>query len=159
MLAIALSVIPGGFAVDLVRDRTLKCKHQLLTAGTPVSVYFVAYFAMDMLLMLFPIAVALILAAATDVTPLIGPAFGATFLSMFLYVPLMILFCFYCARFYKDADAVQQFPMLVNLLGFMPFIAVAVAYLQGAADTAQTMHYLFCVFDPPYTLPLSLIHI
>jgi len=37
LLGIALSVIPGGFAVELVRDRQKKLKHLLLTAGVPIS--------------------------------------------------------------------------------------------------------------------------
>ena len=69
-IGIALSIIPGGFVIDLVRDRKLKTKHQLFTAGVPMPAYFIAYLLMDILLMAIPVSVGLILMLAMDVTPL-----------------------------------------------------------------------------------------
>jgi ATP-binding cassette subfamily A (ABC1) protein 5 len=152
-VGMAISVIPGGFAVDLVRDRKLKNKHQLFTSGTPLSVYFVAYFVMDCLMMMIPVIVGIVLMVAMNVGPLIGPALPITFLFMVVYVPLTILASFAGSYLFTEPDTCQsQLPPAINLAGFMPYIAVGVIEAAGHPETAVTLHFILCVFDPPYTL-------
>lgn len=160
MLGIAISIIPGGFAVDLVRDRALKTKQQLFTAGTPVGAYYAAYFFMDVLYMSLPVLVAICLMFGTGVSALVGPAFPATLLTMLLYMPMTVLMSFAASRLYTDPDSCQaQFPAIVNLGAFMPYIAVFVVHINGEVDTALAMHYVFSVVDPPYTLVGALLYI
>lgn len=152
-VGMAISVIPGGFAVDLVRDRKLKNKHQLFTSGTPLSIYFTAYFLMNVMMMLIPVTVGIILMLGMNVTALIGPALPVTILFMFTYTPLTILASFVGSYLFTEPDTCQsQLPPAINLAGFMPYICVGVIDAAGHSDTAVALHYILCVFDPPYTL-------
>ena len=152
-VGMAISVIPGGFAVDLVRDRKLKNKHQLFTSGTPLSIYFLAYFLMNVLMMLIPVAVGIFLMLGMNVTALIGPALPVTIVFMVLYTPLTILATFVGSYLFTEPDTCQsQLPPAINLAGFMPYICVGVLDGAGHSDTAIALHYVLCVFDPPYTL-------
>lgn len=152
-VGMAISVIPGGFAVDLVRDRKLKNKHQLFTSGTPLSIYFAAYFLMNVLMMLIPVTVGIILMLGMNVTALIGPALPVTIIFMLLYTPLTILAAFVGSYLFTEPDTCQsQLPPAINLAGFMPYIVVGVMDAAGHSDSAIALHYILCIVDPPYTL-------
>jgi ABC-type transport system involved in cytochrome bd biosynthesis fused ATPase/permease subunit len=43
-------------------------------------------------------------------------------------------------------------PPLQNIIAMLPFIAVGIIDLNGNSSLAATLHYVFCVIDPPYTL-------
>lgn len=118
---VILGSVAGGFAVDLVRDRKLKNKHQLFTSGTSLAVYTAAYFLMDIMLMMIPVTVGVLLMLIEDVAPLIGVAFPATLISLVLYMPMTILCAFVGSYLFKEPDTCQsQLPPIINLSAFMP---------------------------------------
>lgn len=153
-VGIALSVIPGNFAVDIVRERKQNTKHQLFASGVPASAYYGAHFFASIILMSIPCITALILAQAVNVKPLIGPAFFATSLTIVLYIPMTILLAFTASFGFVEPDNCHQLTAILNMAAFMPFIAVGVTDGLGPSykDTVVMMHYIFCVLDPPYTL-------
>eukprot|EP00040_Diaphanoeca_grandis_P036202 m.230022 g.230022 ORF g.230022 m.230022 type:complete len:1672 (+) comp33570_c0_seq1:40-5055(+) len=154
-IGIAISAVPPGFAIALVFERFVRIKHQLFTAGVSAQVYFPSHFIYDTLQMALPCVTALILTLVADVKPLIGPAFGATFISMILYIPLTVLLVYVMSYMFKDPGSCQMtLPAIFSLAAFMPYIAVGVTDGQGPDhyDTVKMMHYGFCLLDPPYSL-------
>ncbi len=73
MLSFSLSChFSGGFAIDVVRDRTLQMKRVLLLAGVPASAYWAALFVSCCALFVGPVLYALVLVLALPVSPLTG---------------------------------------------------------------------------------------
>ncbi len=72
LIGMALTIPPGGFAIDIVRDRKLRMKQQLYVAGVSVFQYWCAQFVTYIISFILPIAVAIILAFATHVSALTG---------------------------------------------------------------------------------------
>ena len=79
---------------------------------------------------------------------------------MVVYVPLTILASFVGSYLFTEPDTCQsQLPPAINLAGFMPYIAVGVIEAAGHSETAVVLHFVLCIFDPPYTLLGALYYI
>ena len=152
LIGIGISAIPGGFAIDLVRDRTTRMKHLLRVAGVQPLTYWTAYLLMNSGIFSFSVAAAVILSLITNVGPLIGPALPAFIIVSVLYIPVTIMFSFNISFLFQDADAVQSFwPPLNNFLSFIPYIVTATVDGTTGPHVARVLHYLFCAFIPGYT--------
>jgi hypothetical protein len=64
--------LKGGFAIDLVRDKKLRMKHQLYVAGVTPFQYWATQLMVYLLLFALPLTVAIILPFACKVTALTG---------------------------------------------------------------------------------------
>eukprot|EP00042_Codosiga_hollandica_P054526 m.739987 g.739987 ORF g.739987 m.739987 type:complete len:1626 (-) comp58922_c0_seq2:1991-6868(-) len=160
LIAIALSVAPGGTAIDLVRDRKIRMKHQLFVAGVTSLEYWLAQFFCFLPLLAIPSVVALILVFATHLSALTGPATTVTILALVTYLPLTMMFSFAMSFLFDDPDTVQStYPPIQNMISFIPYIAVGILDLSGNYNLARTLHFIFCCIDMPYTLPGCLYYI
>lgn len=153
LIGIGLSVVPGGFAIDIVRDRQDRMRHQLRVSGVTSLEYWGAYLLTNSGIMLFSVVFAIVLALATHVAPLTGPALPSFIISGLLYIPVNILFSFAVSFGFDNADACQSvWPALNNFLGFIPYIIVGTVDGFQKVVLAKALHYAFAVLVPPYTM-------
>jgi len=78
LIGMALSFPPCGFAIELVKEREINLKHQLLVMGVSPVIYWATNFIRDLCLLLFPCIVIYILIWAFSVPFL--PSFSSSFL-------------------------------------------------------------------------------
>eukprot|EP00048_Salpingoeca_helianthica_P024859 m.35933 g.35933 ORF g.35933 m.35933 type:complete len:1599 (-) comp9627_c1_seq2:26-4822(-) len=160
LMGIALSLIPGGFAIDVVRDRTLQMKRVLLLAGVPVSAYWAGLLVSCCALFVAPVAYALVLVQALPVASLTGVAYLPTVLAFLFYVPMSVLFAFVLSYLFTDHDVCQSvLPPLMNFISFIPFVIISALDGTGNSSIAQTLHYVLSVLDPGYTLLGALYYV
>ena len=153
LLGMGLSVIPGGFAINTIKDRETKMKHLLEVSGVSAFVYWLADLLRSMAIFSFSVAFAIVLTVAVGVEPLVGPGLPLLVLMCITYMPLTILFAFLASYLFSDAETCQSvFPPLNNFLGFIPFIVVGTVDGVGSPNAARILHYVFCAVIPPYSL-------
>lgn len=90
LLTIALAIPPMGSAITLVQQRVTKVKHMVQIAGVGTFEYYTAQLLGGTVNLLLPISVTLIVAAATDISGLVGPAALGTTLMLFLFYIVQI---------------------------------------------------------------------
>eukprot|EP00055_Hartaetosiga_balthica_P006636 m.21271 g.21271 ORF g.21271 m.21271 type:complete len:1697 (+) comp5336_c0_seq2:82-5172(+) len=153
LIGIGLSAIPGGFAVDIVRDRASKMKHQLKVSGVSRTIYWTSYLIMNSLIFSWAGLFAVVLSQAVKIQPLMGPALPMFIILCIVYIPLCTLFSFNCSFFFTVPEtAVSVFPPLANFLGFIPYIVVATIDGLGRSVAAKALHFAFAALIPNYSL-------
>ncbi|MSW63877.1 MAG: hypothetical protein F2825_03190 [Actinobacteria bacterium] len=160
LIGIGLSVIPAGYAVDIVKDKHLRMKQMLFISGVPASAYYAGFLVCNLAMMSLPFILMFILLYTSHVTPLLGPAFPAVLLTVLLYMPLSTLTSYIAGSLFDNPDTCQQtWPFIQNMLAFVPFIVVGIIDGSGLPRTALMIHYVFCAVDPPYFLLGALYYI
>eukprot|EP00043_Microstomoeca_roanoka_P002430 m.38349 g.38349 ORF g.38349 m.38349 type:complete len:1691 (-) comp11480_c1_seq1:2027-7099(-) len=153
LIGIGLSAIPGGFAINAVKDRQCKMKHLLEVSGVSNLAYWLADLLTSMSIFSFSVLFAIILTIASNVDPLLGPGLPLFILLCLVYMPLTILFAYLVSYLFSDAETCQSvFPPLNNFLGFIPYIVVGTLDGVGQATIARILHYILAVLLPPYSL-------
>ena len=151
VLGIGIGVVPGGFAIDVVRDRASRMKHQLNIAGVSWTVYWLAYFMLLALTMGVLIIYIVILALAVNISGLVGPALPTTILLLLLYIPYVSTFTFIASHLFATAEKVQSiWPVANTFLTFLPYILVSMLDMFGYMTPSKILHYICTVLFPPY---------
>ncbi|EDQ87980.1 uncharacterized protein MONBRDRAFT_26664 [Monosiga brevicollis MX1] len=159
LIGIALSAIPGGFAVPVAQDKHSRMRHLLFVSGVTKLQYWGAFLLVDCAIFMVPVLAAVILALAKNVTAIIGPALPAFILAALLYIPVSILFSFNMSRLFPDPETTQSmWPVMNNFLGFIPYVIVGVVDGSSSANVARIIHYCFSALDPAYTFSGTLYY-
>eukprot|EP00820_Chromera_velia_P011760 Cvel_22802.t1-p1 / transcript=Cvel_22802.t1 / gene=Cvel_22802 / organism=Chromera_velia_CCMP2878 / gene_product=ATP-binding cassette sub-family A member 5, putative / transcript_product=ATP-binding cassette sub-family A member 5, putative / location=Cvel_scaffold2282:1-6372(-) / protein_length=1565 / sequence_SO=supercontig / SO=protein_coding / is_pseudo=false len=152
IVAIALGLFPGGFAISLVRDREYRMRHLLRLAGVSAVTYWIAYFLTAALIAALPVTVMLITAAATEFEPFMGPAFAPVAIGAFLFIPASLWFSFLGSFLFKSFETCQL--VWTALFGFfiwVPYMVVSILDLSQLPEASEVLHFVFCTLLPPYS--------
>lgn len=153
LLGMALSVVPGGFALNAVKDRETKMKALLEVSGVSTMVYWLADLLTSMSLFSVSVVIAIVLTISANVEPLLGPGLVLFIVLCIIYMPLTILFSYLVSYLFSDSETCQSvFPPLNNFLGFIPFIIVGTVDGLGKSTAALAIHYTLATLLPPYSL-------
>ncbi|XP_052276886.1 ABC-type organic anion transporter ABCA8B-like isoform X3 [Dreissena polymorpha] len=154
LLAMAFSVIPSGFGVDIVKDRESKVRSQLRISGVPFWLYWATSIAVDALKYSMP---AVLIVTMTFVLKVEVFDSAGSLLSLVLlcvtYIPSNVLFSYvfsYMFNSWESAQAVQ--PTLFIFGGFMPYVAVSLIDTMSSESTASMVHLISCCAMPPYSI-------
>ncbi|EGD78617.1 hypothetical protein PTSG_11760 [Salpingoeca rosetta] len=159
LIGIGLSVVPGGFAINAVKDRESKMQHLLEVSGVSGLAYWLADMLRSLSIFSVSVVFAIIVTVAANVEPLTGPGLPLLIILCIVYMPLTILFAFLASYLFSNAETCQSvFPPLNNFLGFIPFIIVGTVDGLGQSNVALILHYVFCIVLPPYSLSGALYY-
>ncbi|KAL4239790.1 ATP-binding cassette sub- A member 5 [Mactra antiquata] len=161
LLAMAFTVIPAGFGVEIVRDRQGKVRSQLRIAGVSFFLYWTTFFIVDIIKYIIPAILIIIVTLIMQVKSLMqSGAIVTLILSAFTYIPNNLVFAYissFAFNKWETAQAVQ--PLIFFFGGFIPFMPVSLIDSLSNSSTASILHILFCIVFPPYTIFGSLFYI
>ncbi|XP_033629986.1 ATP-binding cassette sub-family A member 5-like isoform X1 [Asterias rubens] len=158
LLFMAFSSPPGGFVVNIVKERQEGVRTQMRVSGVSAGSYWGCHLIIDCTQMY---AIALVGVIAIVV---IGLALGNSSLftvgGLFFFIVFMLLFLpmyamfAYCISFifteYQSAQSGSQ--LFFTWLPFVFGIPVMMVDLIGDSTIATILHFIFCFLYPPYTL-------
>ncbi|XP_060587751.1 cholesterol transporter ABCA5-like isoform X2 [Ruditapes philippinarum] len=154
LIGMAFSYIPGGMSVDPVKDRELKIRSQLRVTGLPFTLYWLTFFTVDFVKFLIPVVLSVIAVFVIQVESLMygGAAFSFILLCLF-YIPSNILLAYTFSFLFDKFETCQSVaPTLFIMLGYIPYIPMAIVDMIADTSSAEIMHYIFSFLIPPYNI-------
>ncbi|XP_035824811.1 ATP-binding cassette sub-family A member 5 [Aplysia californica] len=155
MIGLAFLLVISGFASEAVQDRELKLRSQLRISGIDFGLYWGTMYLVDLISYLIPSLSIIIITLAMQVDGLSSPgAMGAAVLLFLTNIPFNIVLGLVISFIFdKTETCIAYLPHMISTPSMIPFVVVLMVDLVGqSADTAITLHYIFCVVDPLYTL-------
>ncbi|XP_064604121.1 cholesterol transporter ABCA5-like [Liolophura sinensis] len=152
ILALAFALIPGGFGTLIVREREVKARSQLRVSGVSWVMYWGTSFIFHFLQFSIPAILCIIVVLAAQVPSLShAGAILCLILLFLLYMPSNTLLSYNLSFLFKKGEtAMSVLPNIFTYASMIPYIAVALLDAMRNSDTAEIIHYVFCVIDPPY---------
>ncbi|XP_053402183.1 cholesterol transporter ABCA5-like isoform X2 [Mercenaria mercenaria] len=154
LIGMCFSYIPGGMSVDPVKDSELKIRSQLRVSGLPFTLYWLTFFAVDVVKFFIPVILSIIVVFAVQVTSFTygGAALSFILLCIF-YIPSNILLAYVVSFLFDKFETCQSVaPTIFLMIGYLPYIPVAIIDMIVNPDTAEIMHYIFSFLIPPYNI-------
>lgn len=161
IIGMALTFIPGMFAIEVVAVRQDKLRHILRVSGVSSFVYWLQFFIADAIIFLLPCILLVILVKAFEIPSLSpAPAIGCLVVAFLLFLPSAILFAYVSSFLFNKWDTAQRImPQVFNTGALVPWLAVVLVDTISSPDTAMIIH-IVCVFlVPPYPLFGALYYI
>ncbi|XP_059141174.1 cholesterol transporter ABCA5-like [Physella acuta] len=151
-VGLAFVLVLPGFAGDIIKDRELKLRGQLRIAGVTFNQYWGTIYLVDILIYLIPSVSVLIIVLAMQV-----PGFNsqgaviATILLLTTYIPLNIVMVLLISFLFNKAEQCYSYlPEILILISMLPYTVVSLTDTPQLSHWATAIHYICCVFDPPY---------
>ncbi|XP_012548268.1 cholesterol transporter ABCA5 [Bombyx mori] len=154
------ALVPVTLAVDIVYDREIKAKNQLRVNGLSMSMYFLTYFTILIIIMIITSVGVLILVILNDIPSLTnGSAITMLCGLLLLYSPSAILFNTCLSYIFDKMDSAQSImPNITTWVGVIPFILVAVLdTFKWGSDIAFYLHLVFSFLDVMY-IPYAIMY-
>jgi len=162
---IAVSVAITSCVATLVRERTTKAKHVMLSQGLPPSAYWFGTLLQNYLQLLMVSVAVPVVSLATNQTYITDGRATLAFSAALLYpLPVILFGCLISCRYLTSEGAMKMIPLLGMLLGGIPAVAVNILLSAGgsggsptALDIGQKIHALASLISPYYCLPGTMI--
>ncbi|XP_059141166.1 ABC-type organic anion transporter ABCA8B-like isoform X1 [Physella acuta] len=148
-----ISVLPG-FAGDIVKDRELKLRGQLRIAGVTFNQYWGTIYLVDILIYLIPSVSVLIIVLAMQVPGLNSEgAIAALVLIFITNIPLNILLALVVSFIFDKSESCHAYlSQILTMVCLLPYLTVSLVDMLAHSEAATVIHYICCIFDPPYTI-------
>lgn len=147
LIGIALSFLPAGIVVFIVKERENNVKHQQLVSGVSLLAYWTSSLVVDLFKYYIVMIFALIMVQAFQVKGFIQEDhYGAMWIVVILYGPTMVSFTYLTSFLWKDPGRAQTLTFLINfVLGF--FLSILGWVLMIIKSTRWTqkdyINYIF----------------
>jgi ATP-binding cassette subfamily A (ABC1) protein 3 len=153
-LSMGLTFTIGSYAIDPIRDRASGTKHLMTLMGLKRAAYWLAFLVSDAMTYGLIAVAAVIMVHAVPMKAFTGAALPAVLVLLALFIPTAILFAYTLSfLFGTNVDAaVSTLPPIINIVGVIAFIAVAITDMTGASNAAEIAHYVLSFALPPYAL-------
>jgi len=149
-LLIAYAFVPAGYAQYIIREKSMKTKHQQVVSGVSLNAYWISSYIWDMACYVFgPMILTIILLAAFDITLLVnGRGGGSMFLLLFFYGLALIPFTYMMTFFFSSPGVGTVMVILVNwILGLaLPIVGFVLIGLPQTQDIAMELRHFFRLF-------------
>ncbi|GAB2295549.1 Phospholipid-transporting ATPase abca1 [Dionaea muscipula] len=139
IINVAFSFIPASFAVQLVKEKEVKAKHQQLISGVSVVAYWASTYLWDFISFLFPSSFAIFLFYIFGLDQFIGvESFWPTVI-MFLEYGLAVASSTYCLTFFfSDHTMAQNVVLLAHFLTGL--ILMVISFIMGVIQTTKSIN-------------------
>ncbi|XP_059141165.1 cholesterol transporter ABCA5-like [Physella acuta] len=154
MVGLAFVTVLPGFAGDVVRDRELKLRGQLRIAGVTFNQYWGTIYLVDFLIYLIPSVSVLIIVLAMQIPGLDSEgAIAALVLIFITNIPSNILLALVLSFLFDKAESCYAYlSQILTMVCLLPYLTVSLVDMLAHSEAATVIHYIFCIFDPPYTI-------
>lgn len=161
IIGMAFVLIPGGFGIQIVKDRQDKVRSQLRISGLPFSLYWLSSFSVEFVKFLIPAVLVIIVVFIVQVDSLMpGGAMMSFILTCITYMPANVLFAYIMSFMFDKWETAQAAqPMIFFMVGYIPYLPVSIIDMIGDGVTAGILHTVFCVIDPLYNIFGSIYYI
>ncbi|CAG9126342.1 unnamed protein product [Plutella xylostella] len=159
-MGMIFALVPVTLAVDIVYDREIKAKNQLRVNGLSMTMYFLTYFTILIVIMIITSIGVLVLVNLNDIPSLTnGSALTMLSILLLLYSPSAILFNTCLSYIFDKMDSAQSImPNITTWVGVIPFILVAVLdTFKWGSDIAFYLHLVFSFLNVMY-IPYAIIY-
>jgi ABC-type multidrug transport system ATPase subunit len=153
-LAMGLTFTIGSYAIDPIRDRANGTKHLMTLMGLKRAAYWLSFLLSDAMTYGLIAVAAVIMVHVVPMKAFTGAALPAVLVLLVLFIPSAILMAYALSFLFGiNVDAaVSTLPPIINILGVVSFVAVAVTDMTGSSNGAEIAHYVLSFLIPPYAL-------